>query len=108
MLPFAIDESVAASCIHSFRESVIRSSFPGEPSSSEEEPSDDCELDKGSILQLPQKEFSRGSKQRNLDDLSHRQMSYVIAGLHGCLPSDLVEAGGECVIWMQIRIRQGE
>lgn len=107
MLPFSI-EFVAALCIHSSRESVPGSVISGEQTSSEEEDaSDDCEIDKGCILQLPQKEFLRGVKQRNLDELSNRQMSYVISGLISCLPSDLVEAGGECAIWLQ-HIRRGE
>ncbi|CAE7610918.1 unnamed protein product [Symbiodinium sp. CCMP2592] len=68
-----------------------------EPSTSEEDLSDDdMEVDKGLILQVPQKEFTRKANQRTMDDLGNRQLAYVLAGLSTCMPSDLVEVGGSC------------
>ena len=54
------------------------------------------------ILQVSQKEFGRKANQKSMEDLSSRQMAYVLAGLNICMPSDLVEVGGSCVVWLQI------
>ena len=64
---------------------------------------DHHEVDKGLILQVPQKEYVRKSNQRSMEDLSSRQMAYVLAGLSLCMPSDLVEVGGSCVVRLQIQ-----
>ena len=65
----------------------------------------EMEVDKGLILQLPQK-FARKSNQRTMDDLGSRQLAYVLAGLSSCMPSDLVEVGGSCVVRLQIQVLQ--
>ena len=72
----------------------------------EEVSENEMEVDKGLILQLPQKEFARKSNQRTMDDLGSRQLAYVLAGLSSCMPSDLVEVGGSCVVRLQIQVLQ--
>ncbi|CAE7414561.1 unnamed protein product [Symbiodinium sp. CCMP2592] len=63
-----------------------------EPSSSDDGMTEENqEVDKGLVLQVPQKEYVRKSSQRSMEDLSSRQMAYVLAGLGLCMPSDLVE-----------------
>ena len=65
-----------------------------EEESEEETP----QVDKMSILQLPQKQLARASSQQRLEDLSVRQLGYCVAGVcNVCLPSDIIEIGGESV-----------
>lgn len=68
----------------------------GQSSESSQTPEEEPDIDKQSVLQVPVKEMTRGSKQNRLEDLSTRQLGYVLAGLGDLvLPSDLLEIGGQ-------------
>ena len=49
------------------------------------------------MLGLGVRELKLGTEFKTLADVSARQLSYVLSGVHAwLLPSDLLEIGGEC------------
>ncbi|CAE7310864.1 unnamed protein product, partial [Symbiodinium sp. CCMP2456] len=69
---------------------------PSEDTSELSEEEEEQPVDKQSVLQVAMKELVRSTGQNRLDDLTVRQVAYVLALVTPwVLPSDLVEIGGQ-------------